>query len=197
MNCIKRAETSCILAAVLFSNVVLAGQPMPQAADPRVPTLVSLWQPAANVAFVCSGFLPGEVSAPTLVITEKAPHPGRRLFTSDADDTLVAAFTTSELSSNLITTWVTGSSVRVRVFHYDGRSITQVLEASSKIMPEFVYSTDPSFKMRDTIVVTQEDWVKPSDKKDSVLIPVSADVYTWDGARYQRKNVPWASRFAQ
>jgi len=81
-------------------------------------------------------------------------------------------------------------------YAYARGHVKKVLEAGSKMMPEFVYSkADASVQ---DIIVSNLDWVKRDSQSDSVFIPVSADIYEWANDSYRlKKTVPWAERFQQ
>lgn len=126
----------------------------------------------------------------------------------------LSMFSISEANSNLVTVWLSGNgSYRLWVFSYSERKVNQVLQAGSKLMPEFVYPPAspgsllvtkqelahlPAGYWNQRIVISHLRWVLDPKSGARTFEPVTASVYVWDGKAYRvRKDVPWKDRFIQ
>lgn len=110
---------------------------------------------------------------------------------------------------NLATLWETGIGGHfvLKVFSYDKERVREVLQATSRIAPEFVYpaegklmntSRGDSDIIKQNITVANCEWTMPAGQKERQLLPLSADIYKWDSVSKQykvRKDVPWKKRF--
>ena len=132
----------------------------------------------------------------------------KRIFSFSSEQTPVSTFVMGE-SGNLATVWEAGDGTYILcMFAYLDGKIKKVLEGSSKLMPEFVYApTPPGSLLVDNsqpvpggywsqrIIIANMDWVHDSKTGASEYLPLTADVFTWDGKRYQvRENVKWTER---
>jgi hypothetical protein len=92
--------------------------------------------------------------------------------------------------------WVSGSGAYyVRIFAYSKGKVAQVLEAGSKLMPEFVYPTLSFGNYSQRIIFANGSWLVDEKSGQTSFHPSSADVYTWNGESYEaRKNVAWKER---
>jgi len=131
----------------------------------------------------------------------------KRVFTFTSEQNPLAIFVMGE-AGNLITLWEAGDGTYILcVFTYSDRKINKALEASSKLMPEFVYAPTPPGSLivdatqpvtggywSQRIIVANMDWVHDANGGKDYL-PITADIFTWDGKRYQvREQVKWAER---
>ncbi|HUB88267.1 MAG TPA: hypothetical protein VMA74_00915 [Dyella sp.] len=108
----------------------------------------------------------------------------------------ISLFATSELDPQLVSLWISGNGVYTAcIFAFEKGRVNKVLEASSMMMPEFVYAQNDPGDYKQRVIFSNLQWVVDKSGK-SVQQPVSADVYVWDGAKYvAHKSIPWRDRF--
>jgi hypothetical protein len=112
-------------------------------------------------------------------------------------------------SGNLATIWEAGDGTYILCMFADiDGKVKKVLEASSKLMPEFVYApTPPGSLLVDAkhpvpggywsyrIIIANTDWVHDAKTGEASYLPLTADIFTWDGKLYRaREQVKWADR---
>ena len=159
-------------------------------------SLLARWSPQEDRSFVVkvmtlSGNAGGSAQ---LTVVDGA----KQIFSTLAQDEPYSAFCTSGPNPRLVTVWTSGSGAyHVRVFALRGDKVVQVLEAGSKLLPEFVYPTPVPADVSQRIVIPKGEWRVDRNTSVAALVPSSADVYTWSGSEYRvTKDVPWSNRFA-
>ncbi len=173
------------------------------------------WSPDAtsSVTLACAVILPpghSERDLSTLVV-----YSGNdKVFSFSPQAFPLSVFSSSETASNLITVWVSADgSYHLWVFSYSGGQIDQLLNAGSKLMPEFVYPQEspgslivgrkePSHvhpgSWSQRIIISNLKWILDPKSGTRTYEPVTADVYVWDGEAYRvRKGVPWRDRLTK
>jgi hypothetical protein len=124
---------------------------------------------------------------------------GKKIFSLSPYEAPISVFSSDELNSKLVTVWLSGNgSYLIKVFSFSEGKVKQVLDAVSGMMPEFAYGRTDLAEVHQRIIVSNMDWVKDSKSGESVKLPMSADIYEWDGSSYQaQKAVAWNDRFFQ
>jgi len=136
------------------------------------------------------------------------------LFSLQPGLTPICMFPLDNYDCNLATLWKSGASERwtLLVFSYANGKVKQVLSANSLLLPEFVYQSKGVIRgerlkqtqikgewaLHQAIIVSNDAWAHRNWQ--SVVVPISADIYTWDEhtAQYMKlKGVPWAERLKQ
>jgi len=196
----------CIAAGVLV--LAWAFEPTLSWADRPIPLLDALrnnnvvlshtWQATEDVALICAVTLPSHDAGPSdskLVVYEG----NRSVLSFTPRASPLSIFSTSELKPRLVTVWVSGSGAYLLfVYAYVAGKVTKVLEAGSKMFPEFVYPATSAGDYNQRIIVSSVDWVVDPASGESRQQPVTADIYVWDGKTYQvRRGVPWKDRLIQ
>jgi hypothetical protein len=111
-----------------------------------------------------------------------------KVFELQSLDAYVSAYPLGESESRLFMASTGGSAYHFRVFEYRDGKVHQVLEASSKGMPEIII--DPN--ERELVIVTHMEFADGEWKRTA---DSSADVYKWNGKAYDKLGtVPWAKR---
>ena len=200
-----------LLLAILLGNRAIAATPPPDLVDAashgRLVTLQN-WTPdnAPEVSFTAAIVQPAQKDQTQGVLD--VYQGAKRIFSFDSAQTPLSMFTMGK-SGNLATVWEAGDGTYILcVFAYQNGKVKKVLEGSSKLMPEFVYApTPPGSLLVDSnqpvpggywsqrIIIANMDWVHDTKTGASEYLPLTADIFTWDGKSYQvRENVKWADR---
>lgn len=121
----------------------------------------------------------------------------KQLFSTIAFDEPYSAFCTSGPTPRLVTVWLSGNGAyHVRVFALRADKIVQVLDAGSKLFPEFAYPAAIPAEASQQITIPKGEWRVDRGTSQASLVPSGADIYSWNGKEYVlRKDVPWAKRF--
>ena len=199
----------CLAVAIAVCNLMLikgncAVGPMIDLSQLHISQAI-LWTPSEGVSLECIITNSSGNTAPRIVIYKNINDRWVELFTEVTGDNIISAFPASDQSPRLITVWDTGSGIMTRVFMYNKNNVKLVLEAGSRSPPEFVYQNrvindvptrgnkNPAER---EIIVPNEQWLNDPTTHASVLKTTSANIYWWDGAKYEvTRNVPWAKRF--
>ena len=97
-----------------------------------------------------------------------------------------------ENNHNLVVVCQTAVGYLVDVFGYKDGIVKRLLSDGSYFPPEFVY-VGKDYK--NAIVISNLEWQKVENGKDEERIPVSANIYIWNGIDYDTyKKVPWRER---
>jgi hypothetical protein len=103
-------------------------------------------------------------------------------------DTFAAAFPLNETGGRLFVAWTAGSAYHFAVYTSAAGNVKQILEGSSRGMPEFVVNQSES----ESILISKKIFVNGEWRRTDES---TTDVYSWDGARYEaQKDVPWKDR---
>lgn len=111
--------------------------------------------------------------------------------------TPLSMFSTSELDPKLVVIWISGDGTyRVEIYLYSHHEVIKVLDCESKMMPEFVYSSD--YRKGQLLIVSHLDWRVEPQTGRRVFVPVTADIYGWNGKGYEiRRTIPWDQRLRE
>jgi hypothetical protein len=205
-----------LVASSFYPTLGYAGLP-PELADAAANArLLSLqtWtpNPAENSKLTCAVILPSghrERDLSTLVIYKGV----QRLLAFSPSEFPVSIFPTGRTNVNLATIWESADgSFHLWVFSFSGGTVRQCLHAASKLMPEFVYplAVPGSLIVSRTelgrygagywtqrIIISNLRWVVDPKSGARSYVPVTADVYVWNGSKYEARNgVPSADRLA-
>jgi len=213
----KMIRTGSILFAIvtlLASGVIAMAATMPpELADASARgTMVSLqtWRPDvdSDTPLTSAIIAPADQTAQpqqSVLVIYQGP---RRIFSLSSERTPISMFTLGEIG-NLATIWEAGDGTYILcIFAYENGKVRKVLEGSSKLMPEFVYAPTPPGSLlvdsnqpvpggywSERVIIANRDWVHDPKTGASEYLPVSADIFNWDGKRYQvRENVKWTDR---
>lgn len=153
------------------------------------PWAVSSGELTCVVSKKASGAAPaGSLSTKAMDVYRKQGSTVKRIFEFETPDTFLNMYPLGELNARLITTWTGGSAYHIRGFAYvDGR-VQQVLDASSRGMPEVIVDENE----QEAILVTHMEimngqWGRNPD--------ATTDIYRWNGKAYDKVGtVPWANR---
>jgi hypothetical protein len=204
-----------VLPWSFYATLGYAGLP-PELADAAANgRLLSLhaWtpNPAGNPKLTCAVILPSghrERDLSTLVIYNGV----QRLLAFSPSEFPVSIFPTGRTNVNLATIWESADgSFHLWVFSFSGGTVRQCLHAASKLMPEFVYPDAVPGSLivsrielgrlgagywSQRIIISNLRWVVDRRSGARSYVPVTADVYVWDGSKYEARNaIPWADRF--
>jgi hypothetical protein len=207
----KKTFSALLLLAILLGNGAIAATLPPELVDAasqgRLLSLQS-WNPdntteGSLTAAIVQPAKPEQIRS-ALVVYQAT----RRIFSFSSEQSPLWMFTTSELG-NLATVWEAGDGTYILcVFAYQDGKVKKVLEGSSKLMPEFVYAPTPQGSLlvdskrqvpggywSRRIIIANMDWVHDAKTGASEYLPLTADIFTWDGKRYVvRENVKWTDR---
>jgi hypothetical protein len=88
----------------------------------------------------------------------------------------------------LFVAWTAGSAYHFNVFAAVGGKIKQVLETSSRGMPEiFIDGTENESILVTKKILVNGEWRRTDDS--------TTDIYSWDGEKYELvRDVPWSAR---
>ena len=113
-----------------------------------------------------------------------------KIFNLETLNSFVTAFPLHEVGGRLFVAWTSGSAFQFAVYTSDGENVKQVLETSSRGMPEFVIDQAEN----ESILVTKKLLVNGEWRRSAAS---TTDIYSWDGAKYRLvANVPWNARLA-
>jgi hypothetical protein len=198
------------LMAILIGNRAAAAPLPPELAEAASRgKLLSLqsWNPTFDIELICAIALPPGL--PKVGRSELIVYQGtKRIFSFTSEQSPVAMFTVGGEAGNLATIWETGEGTYIlSVFVFEDGQVKRAFEDRSKLMPELVYSAippafphsheakNPSAYAIERIIVTKMDWVHDPGSGDRVFMPLTANIYTWDGKHYQlQKGVKWSER---
>jgi hypothetical protein len=111
-----------------------------------------------------------------------------KIFEFQTLDNFLNAYPLSEEEGRLFVSWVGGSSYHFRAYALTDGKVKQVLDASSRGMPEFRINNDES----ELILITHKTFVKGQWIRTNKSI---TDVYQWNGQMYEVvASVPWEQR---
>ena len=132
----------------------------------------------------------GKETGPIRVLTMYRKH-GRglvKVFAVETLDTFAAAFPLNETGGRLFVAWTAGSAYHFAVYTSAADNVKQILEGSSRGMPEFVVNQSEY----ESILITKKVFVSGEWRRTDES---TTDVYSWDGARYEtQRDVPWKDR---
>jgi hypothetical protein len=80
-------------------------------------------------------------------------------------------------NDNILTVWETGSSLSVRIYHYENGSVSCVFYVGAKLHPELV---DINNDLITEILITRDLYFNSS----GVKVPGDTSIYQWDGNAY-------------
>jgi hypothetical protein len=113
-----------------------------------------------------------------------------RIFSYETLDAFAAAFPLNETGGRLFVAWTAGSAYHFAVYASTAGSVKQILEGSSRGMPEFVINQGE----HESILITKKMFVNGEWRRTDQS---TTDVYSWDGAKYEaQRDVPWKDRLA-
>jgi hypothetical protein len=209
----QRRLSAALLFVALSLTVVAKAAALPsELADAASQgTMVSFqnWRPEleSDTSLQAAIITTGRKDAPpggTLVVYDG----DKRVFSFNSDQLPVSMFVMGE-AGNLATLWEAGDGTYILcIFTYQNGKTKKVLEGSSKLLPEFVYEPTPPGSLivdakqhvpggywSERIIIANMDWVHDAKTGASEYLPVTADVFTWDGERYRvRESVKWTER---
>jgi hypothetical protein len=208
----KKAFFAVLAGMVMLIGNIVAAAPLPpelaEAASRGKLLSLQSWMPDAEDGnrLTCAVILPAAQNDPIssiLVIYRD----GERIFSFAPTQFPVSLFALGK-SGNLAALWETGEGTYIlSVFSFDGGKVKKELEDRSKLMPELVYSAipaasahtpeakNPSAYSIERIIFTKMDWVHEATSGERVYLPMTANIYTWDGRHYlEQKGVRWAER---
>lgn len=139
---------------------------------------------------ICIAYMPDDNKEPSLVVYEKVGD--NRLKKISILSLGSFPYLISENNHNLVVVCETAVGYLVQVFGYKNGIVKQLLSDGSYLMPEFIYVGND---YKSSILVPNIEWRKILDSKDEERVPVSANIYIWNGTDYDiYKNVPWNDR---
>jgi hypothetical protein len=158
--------------------------------------ILHTWHPNTEETLNCAVILPSRKAGPSESVL-KVFNSEKEIFSFLPHSEPLSLFSTSEMEPQLASIWVSGGGVyTLYVFALLHGNVVKVLEASSKMMPEFVYASKEVGDYRQRIIVSKLDWSVDPKSGKSVQLPITADIYSWDGSSYRKKGpVPWTERF--
>jgi hypothetical protein len=141
-----------------------------------------VWKRPSNAAPAVS------LSTKTMDVYRKQGSTTKRIFEFETPDSLLNMYPLGELDARLITTWTGGSAYHIRGFAYvDGR-VRQVLDASSRGMPEVIIDENE----QEAILVTHMEMMNGQWGRNP---DATTDIYRWNGKAYDKVGtVPWTNR---
>src|SRR6266446_9935910 len=113
----------------------------------------------------------------------------KKLFEDDKADALLEMHPMGEQDARLFTAWTGGSAHHFRVFAFVNGQVKQVLEESSRGMPEITIDENE----RESILFTDMELVNSQWTRGARN--ATTDIYKWNGAAYDKAGpVPWVKR---
>ena len=123
-----------------------------------------------------------------LTIYRKREAALKKLFEDETGDALVELHPMGEQDARLFTAWTGGSAHHFRILAFVNGHVKQVLEESSRGMPEITIDENE----RESILFTDMELVNSQWTRGAVA---TTDIYKWNGAAYDKVGpVPWAKR---
>jgi hypothetical protein len=208
----RRFSAAVLLVALSLSAVATAATLPPEIEDAASQgTMVSFqsWRPEleSGTSLQAAIIITGRKDAPpggTLVVYDD----DKRVFSFNSDQLPISMFVMGE-AGNLATLWEAGDGTYILcIFTYQNGKVKKVLEGSSKLLPEFVYEPKPPGSLivdakqhvpggywNERVIIANMDWVHDAKTGASEYLPVTADIFRWDGERYQvHEKVKWTER---
>ncbi len=135
----------------------------------------------------------GGQSLPARVLTvyQKEGKRFNKIFERSTADTFISAYPLSESGGRFFTSWTGGSAYHFEVLAYVNGKVKEVLNVSSRGMPEIVIDGNEQESFLITHMnLTNGTW---SRRSESVT-----DIYRWTGEMYEKTGTAkWAERFKQ
>jgi RHS repeat-associated protein len=125
-------------------------------------------------------------------------HASEQIFSKIPILAPLALYPTTAVNGRLVSIWISASGAyRVLILAYEHGAVVPVLDAGSKVPPEFAYGSAIAPDAAEHVILSQGEW--SSDRRSATFLrPTTADVYVWDGKSYEEhKGVPWAERLRE
>ena len=124
-----------------------------------------------------------------LTIYRKREAALKKLFEDEPGDAFLEMHPLGEQDARLFTAWTGGSAYHFRVLAFVNGQVKQVLEESSRGMPEITIDENE----RESILFTDMELVNGQWTRGAAV--ATTDIYKWNGAAYDKVGpVPWAKR---
>lgn len=183
-----------ILSFFFFVNVSLGAEIKQNTVECGGEIFRSEWHPNDNNnlgVVIVSVFEPGLGACVRnlKIFKNQTPHEIKPIYFEEMAERPVAIW---PMGDRLLTLWESGSALWISVYDIRDFKVSKVLDIRPKGIPEIGFSKNGS----ERIVVNHYERVENNSSGTTEAIPVKADVYIWQGNKYEmHSNVPWEQRF--